>query len=204
MLIQLAVDFPEENYKIIHDLKGFRLEVMPPGVLLYKIVDELSPDGPLHICETGCLRDPTPTAMMTDGWSSLFFAKYVHEHAGSKFTVIELDRTNLAYCWIFLGRFGHTDPEKLKLTNGESVATIEKMTEHPDVFYLDSCNGLDHGLAEFKAALAHNPKLIIMDDFTSKVASAYEYAREQHIPTCTMGRYTVFLTSDRAVELFHE
>lgn len=201
MLIQVAVEVPEEDIKrVVTELTPFQLQLTPPGILLHKLAEEVSDGGPLHICETGCLRDQNPTAMMTDGWSTIYFARYVKDHAGSKLTTIELDRTNLGYCLLTLGRYGYTDG--VSLVHGESIATITDMKEHPDMFYLDACDGVEHGLAEFKAALAHNPKLIIMDDYVSKVASAAEFAKDQNIPIVQMGRYTAFLTSEIAVKKF--
>jgi hypothetical protein len=201
MLIQLAVEVTEEAIqKVVNDLTTFQLQLTPPGILLHKLAEEVSDGGPLHICETGCLRDQNPTAMMTDGWSSIYFARYVKDHPGSKLTTIELDRTNLGYCLLTLGRYGYT--ENVNLVHGESVATITDMKEHPDLFYLDSCDGLEHGLAELKAALAHNPKLIVMDDYISKVSMAAEFAAKENIPMVQMGRYSTFLTSPEAIKKF--
>lgn len=202
MLLHLGVEIPEDEVKrLVEKLEPFNLSFTPPAILLYKLLDQISEGEPLFIFETGCTRDQNPTALMSDGWSSVYFAKWTYEHEGSRFMTVDLNRTNLGFCWMILDRFGYTDTAKVNLTNGESVATIIKLAEHPDVFYLDSCDGLEHGLAEFKAAVAHSPKLIIMDDFESKVASAAEYARVENIPFIQMGRYTVFKISEAAKRL---
>ena len=201
MLLHISVDFPETELKILHTLEPFSIKIAPPGILLYKLVEEVAQFKPVHICETGCLRDPSPTGMMTDGWSSFYFSKFAHEHQGSKLTTIELDGTNLAYCQLFLSRFGYINHNQF--IQGDSVKVISELTEHPDVFYLDSCNGLEHGLAEFQAALGHKPKLIIMDDFSSKAASAAEYANQQSIPFQQMGRFSVFYTSPESQKIFN-
>jgi hypothetical protein len=202
MLLNLGVEIPEDEVKnLVEKLEPFTLSFTPPGILLYKLVDQIAEGKPLYICETGCTRDQNPTALMSDGWSSVYFSKWVYEHDGSRLMSIDLNRTNLGFCWMILDRFGYNDTAKVNLTNGESVLTITNLAEHPDVFYLDSCDGLEHGLAEFKAAMVHQPKLIIMDDFISKAASAAEYANQQNIPFIQMGRYTVFKTSHSAERL---
>lgn len=202
MLFQIAAEVTEHKIaEIVQTLSPFQVTLIPPGILLHKLAEEISGGGPLHICETGCLRDQNPTALMTDGWSSIYFAKYAKDHPGSKFTVIEFDKTNLGYCFLTLDRYGY-GKEYVNLVHGESVAKITDMEDHPDFFYLDSCDGVEHGLAEFKAAMKHKPKLIVMDDYTSKVAMAAEYAAQQNIPYVQMGRYTTFLVSPEAIKSF--
>lgn len=190
MIMNIGIEVTEENLtEILNGLNSFIFTITPPGITLYRLIDSVSAGRPLNIVETGCVRDVNPTSLITDGWSSFYLAKWAATHGG-KFTTIELDATNLAHGKIFLERFKLSD--NVQFVNGESVEEISKLKEKVDVFYLDSCDGVEHGLAEFKAALAHDPILIIMDDFISKAAKAVEYAAENKIPFKQIDRYSVF------------
>jgi len=190
MIMNIGIEVTEENLAtILNGLNSFIFTITPPGITLYKLLDAVYKNQPLHIVETGCVRDVNPTSLITDGWSSFYLAKWVANHSG-KFTTIELDATNLAHGKLFLERFGLA--KDVQFINGESVEEISKLTDKVDVFYLDSCDGVEHGLAEFQAALKHDPVLIIMDDFISKAAKAVEFANQQGIPFKQIDRYSVF------------
>jgi hypothetical protein len=178
---------------MVNSLAPLGFSVTPPGIHLYGMLDFASEGKPLHIVETGIARDPNLTALMSDGWSSFYFAKWVAEHPGSTFTTIELNKANLEYGKIFLERFDLADG--VNFVNGESVEEIGKLQEPVDVFYLDSCDGVDHGLSEFQASLAHKPKIIIMDDFVSKAAKAVSFAQQTGIPYQQVDRYSLFKPS---------
>ena len=184
----------EQLTSVLHSVAPFTITLTPPGITLYQIVSSLSKGAPLHILETGCVRDPTPTGMMTDGWSTFYFSKWVNENPGSKLTSVEINPINIEYGKLFIKRFNFSqNPEYI---TADSVAAIQGMAEHPDVFYLDSCDDLDHGLAEFQAALEHHPRLIIMDDLVSKAAKAVDFAKAQGIRHEFLARYTIFFPTD--------
>jgi hypothetical protein len=192
MLLMSPIEVTEEQLRsVVQSVAPFTITLTPPGIVLHQLVTAVARGGPLYICETGCLRDPTPTGMMADGWSSFYFAKWANDNPGSKLTTIDLNAINLEYCRLYLSGFDFKS-EFHELINKDSVIAIQELKEHPDVFYLDSCDDLDHGLAEFEAALAHNPKLIIMDDLVSKAAKAVEFAKTLGISCQYLGRYTLF------------
>lgn len=190
MYFMFGTDFPEDQLEpMLNSLGPFSITFIPPGITLYQLLDSLN-QPTLNIVETGCTRDTSPTGMMSDGWSSFYFAKWIHEHNGS-LTTIDIDPINLGYCQIFLKRFRLLS-DKVSFIEQDSVQAIKELKQPVDVFYLDSCDGLDHGLAEFQAALVHRPKMIIMDDFTSKAAKAVEFATQEKISFQQIQRYTVF------------
>lgn len=160
----------------------------PPGVVLYQALDAVSQGKPLRIVETGCLRDTNISACFSDGWSTYYFARWVKANPESKLATVELDSANVETCRAFLAE------HKLAVhfVNGDSLAELPKL--EADVYFLDSCDGLEHGLAEFQIALAHRPRLIIMDDLPTKGLRAVEYAKELGIEVAEVSRYTFFNT----------
>ena len=187
----LQVNFPDEAWQPFLDSLGpFNVTLEPPGLHLYRLCDLVSNGGPLRIVETGCLRDTNCSAIMSDGWSTFYFAKWVENHPGSRFDTVELDPKSVDRCGQFITQQGLKNC--VRFWNMDSISFLETWDQPVDIFLLDSCDGLEHGLAEFKAALEYKPKLIIMDDYETKVQLADEYARGLSIPSQQVDRYTVF------------
>jgi Methyltransferase domain len=189
--LNVQIDFPEESWKPFLDSLGpMSVLLAPPGVYLYKICDAVSQGRPLRIVETGCLRNTDPSAIIQDGWSTFYFSKWGKNHPGSSFDSVELDPKSISLCGQFLKQ--HELSEHVRFWNFDSMSLLETWDQPVDVFFLDSCDGLDHGLAEFKAALEFRPCTIIMDDYDTKARLADEYAKSIGIPSQRMDRYTVF------------
>src|SRR5712664_2840307 len=53
----------------------------PPGMVLQGVLDEMYQGKPLLIVETGTMRDDNMLAEFTDGWSTLYIARWVAEHS---------------------------------------------------------------------------------------------------------------------------
>jgi predicted O-methyltransferase YrrM len=196
MIMHLGLEITEpELAKMLGSLSPFSVNVVPPGIALYRILEGLHREkpGPIRIVETGCVRDSNPTSMMSDGWSTFYFAKWVAEHPGSSLATIDIDQINIDHCKLFLKRFGlEKNPTFI---TGDSVETLNSWSHgHIDVLYLDSSDDQNHGLEEFKAGYYRNPKpkVIIMDDFVSKAAKAVEFASRHGIPFGSIERYTFF------------
>ena len=164
--------------------------IAPSGIYLYKLCDAVSQGRPIRILETGCLRNPDPSSLITDGWSTFYFAEWVKAHPGSAFDTVELDPKNVEICRNFLKE--HDLDKYATVWQSDSLEFLNTWEPPVDVFFLDSCDGLEHGLEEFKLALYFRPCTIIMDDYESKVKLADEYARSIGITSQRMDRYTVF------------
>jgi len=191
--LNITISIPDERFlELLNSNQPFSTLLLPPGVNLYQAADLVSQGKPIHIVETGCLRDTHPSAWITDGWSTFYFAKWIKAHPESKFTSIELAPEAIEKCKTFLQSHGLA--EYVQFVNGSSAEEILDLSDTADLFFLDAGDGLEAGLVDFKAALTHNPKLIIMDDFGKKVALAAEYASNKNIPYVRIDRYTVFTT----------
>lgn len=196
-ILNIAVSFPDDQWMpFLNSLGPFQTVLLPPGVYLYRALEELSKSlggKPLTIVETGCWRDASPSSLMSDGWSTYYFARWVKDHSNSRLITLELEKKNLDLCFDLFKQY-ELPRERIFWSIGDSVESIKQLSPYTeiDVFFLDSCDGLEHGLEEFKAALAHKPKLIIMDDFATKAAKAFEYALSLGIKPQTVDRYTFF------------
>jgi len=192
-ILSISISIPDERFLELLDAnQPFSTLLTPSGINLYQAADLVSQGEPIHIVETGCLRDTNPSAWITDGWSTFYFAKWIKAHPESKFTSIELAPEAIEKCKTFLQSHGLA--EYVQFVNGSSAEEILDLSDAADLFFLDAGDGLESGLTDFKAALTHNPKMIIMDDFEKKVALAAEYASNKKIPHVRIDRYTVFTT----------
>jgi hypothetical protein len=189
--LNIQVDFPDDQWQPFLDSLGpMSVLLAPAGIYLYKICDAVSQGQPLRIVEMGCLRNADPSAIIQDGWSTFYFAKWVKDHPGSTFNTVELDPVSVDTCGKFIKQ--QNLDKFVTFWNFDSVSFLETWDQPVDVFFLDSCDGLDHGLEEFKAAIEFRPCTIIMDDYETKVKLADEYARNIGITSQRMDRYTVF------------
>lgn len=187
-VLNISIALPDDYFhNLLHSLAPFDLKMEPPGLNLYRIADQLKPSS---IFATGSIRDTKPSAMMSDGWDTFYLARWVKENPDCNFTTVELDPESVRLCKQFL--YTHGLGRCVRLICGDSLATMRLLTKPVDMFVLDSCDGLEHGLAEFQEALKHNPKIITMDDWDKKVLKAAEYAASVGIPFEQIDRYTVF------------
>lgn len=187
-ILNVSIALPDDYFHgLLHSLASFDLRMEPPGLNLYRIADQVKPSS---IFATGSIRDTNPSAMMSDGWDTFYLAKWVESSPGCNFTTVELDPKSVELCRTFLTH--HGIGQFVYLVCGDSLETMRSLTEPVDMFVLDSCDGLEHGLAEFQEALKHNPKIIVMDDWDKKVLKAAEYAASIGIPFQHVDRYTVF------------
>lgn len=165
---------------------------MKPGEQLVAYAEETKKQlgkGGITIVETGCLRRDTPEGERDDGWSTLHFAKWA-EANGSQFFSVDDNREHIQTAGTVLARYG-IKPEFPMFTYGESVSFLSGFGGSIDLAYLDSCDGWDHGLAEFKAAEAKGAQIIVMDDYVGKVVSAASYAKREGWDVQQEGRFTV-------------
>lgn len=189
--VSVRIEFGEDFDKFLEAKVPLSVTVYPPGYYIYQILETVSKGAPLRIVETGCLRDTDPAACFSDGWSTYYIACWVRDHPGSFFSSVELDQENFFTCAQFLsGKNLFTD--RVTLVSGDSLEFLQD--KEADVYLLDSCDGFEHGLEEFKAAMEHKPKAILMDDLESKGRYAKEYAEKLNIPIQQIDRYTVFYT----------
>ena len=185
------------NFSLGFDQKTFadfvagrgKAQVEPPGLTLYRLLDEIYDGKPLRIVETGCLRNGSADALMSDGWSTYYFAQWVKRHPGSTLTSIEIDPASCRLCEQFLR--SNELGEIVEFLCGDST-TVLLGRDETDFVYLDSCDGLEHGLEEFRTALLLNPKIIVMDDFDTKARMAFDWAAANKIPVERNNRYTIF------------
>lgn len=187
--LSVSTEIDEKIFKeYIETLQPFVFSAEPSGMHLYRLLHSVFQGKPISIVETGCLRDTEPSAAFSDGWSTLYLAKYAHE-SKSSFISIEMEAANIEKCGTFLKDFGLF--RDVLFTCEQSPEALEE--DFPADFYLlDSCDGLEHGLAEFVAALKHKPKIIVMDDLDTKARKAVEFADEVGIQHQQIDRYTVF------------
>lgn len=190
--VSFLVDVGNNPTEIIESMASLSFTVPPPGVVLYQIVETISQGLPLKIIETGCLRDTQIKSWFDDGWSTYYFARWVKDHPGSDLTTIELNPDNIKTCKNFLAEKNLS--EYVSFHVADSLDALLQDWGRVDIFFLDSCDGLEHGLKEFKAALTHKPQLIIMDDLLTKGQLAVEYAEEIGIRSFPENRYTLFYT----------
>ncbi len=166
-----------EFHKSLEGMEPLAFSVLPGGYYLYKLLQSLYSGQPLRIVETGCLRDTRPSAAFSDGWSTYYLARFAKE-TGSLFTSIELFKAGIETCWNFLFTYGLDRQVNFVCEDSIHVLNNFPNLAPADFYLLDSCDGLEHGLAEFKAASAHKPKMIVMDDIATKAAMAIQYAKD--------------------------
>jgi len=162
---------------------------MKAGEQLTKYVDEIYSGEPLILVETGCLRRDGPEHEAADGWSTLYLAKWVEAHPDCKFFSADSNGDHIQVAVNKLQSEGIKMPFPMFYL-GESVGFLVCI-EHIDFAYLDSCDGWEHGLAEFKAAESKGARLIVMDDYISKAVTAAGYAVSAGWDVKQEGRFTV-------------
>ena len=163
-------------------------QIAPPGTLFDKFLDSIYEGKPLKIIETGCMRDLALSAEWGDGWSTVYIARWVKQHPESDFHTVDLSANSIELAHAALEAEGlarfctfHLQ-DSLKFLSGVSFA---------DFCFLDSCDGLQHGLDEFRLAVSTGARLIVMDDFSTKAAWAVKSAKELGWGVQFADRYSV-------------
>lgn len=149
--------------------------LIQPGIVFAGLLDSVYEGRPIRIVETGCMRDLSTTSETSDGWSTLYIARWVKEHPDCIFDSVDLN--------IGAIELAHTALEAeglAKYCNFHLQDSIKYLSSQTwiDIAYLDSCDGLEHGLAEFRLAASTGASLIILDDFSTKAATAVAEARK--------------------------
>jgi hypothetical protein len=190
-ILNISINITEDQFRqALLGMSEFGVTLEMPGNHLYRIATQLAKGKPLNIFSTGCIRDIRPSASISDGWDTIFLAKWVNDHPGSRLDVAEIDGESISQCLALLNvhELGHVP----KMWRGDSIEIIRQWESPVDLFVLDSADGLDHGLEEFRAAEKHNPQIIVMDDWETKAMKAAEYANEKGIFFHRVDRYTIF------------
>ena len=195
--IRIAMDLQIQEEVLLNHLEHMvpitgSMSFESAGIRLYELLKSIYQGAPLKIVETGCLRDTEPSAIFSDGWSTYWIAKFAKE-TFSSFTSVECDADSIKKCQGMLEKFNLSS--SVKFTCGLSPELLSSMGD-VDFFFLDTCDGLEHGLEEFKATLSHHPKLVVMDDFSAKAKLAVKYATSEGIAVSQLQRYSVFMFKD--------
>ena len=191
--LRIAVDLqiPEEALlKHLEHMSPVRgnMSLESAGIRLYELLNSIYSGTPLKIVETGCLRDTEPSAIFSDGWSTYWIAKFA-KNTSSSFTSVECDADSIKKCQDMLEKFNLSS--SVNFICGMSPELLSSIGD-VDFFFLDTCDGLTHGLSEFLETLVHHPKMVVMDDYETKAKWAVEYAETNGISVSQLQRYSVF------------
>ena len=159
----------------------------PPGVLFEQFLNSVYEGKPIKIVETGCMRDLALGAEYGDGWSTLYIARWVKQHPDCEFHTVDLNENSLDMAKMALEAEGLS-----QYCHFHQMDSMEFLgMNYYDFAFLDSCDGLPHGLGEFWAAQSGGAKLIVMDDFETKAKMAVRDAVAQGWKYEQTGRYSV-------------
>jgi predicted O-methyltransferase YrrM len=119
--------------------------------------------GPLHILETGTIRNSDEEYRTGDGWSTLAFAEDIAVHGGT-LTSVDLDTTHAEKVLEDQGQM-----EQVNLLTGYSIDVLGRMLakkQRYDVIFLDSDNDSQLILHELMLArlMARRGALLMLDD----------------------------------------
>jgi len=134
------------------------------------------------------MRDLALSAEYGDGWSTVYIARWVKAHPESDFHTVDLSSNSI--------ELAHAALEAENLSKyctfhlQDSIKFLSNLT-WCDFAFLDSCDGLQHGLDEFRLAVSAGAKLIVMDDFSTKAAWAVKSAKELGWDVSFADRYSV-------------
>lgn len=157
------------------------------GRELTELLDDFHKVHPTFtIVETGCARSKHPGAEESDGWSTLFIAKWLQDNIVVPFYSIEIDPNNID-CAIQMLK---DDSVVVQFLLGDSVFCLSGLS-HFDFAFLDTLDDLDHGLEEFKMCELRGASLVVMDDYETKARKACEYASTSGWKVKRTGRLTI-------------
>jgi glycosyltransferase involved in cell wall biosynthesis len=135
--------------------------------------------GPACIVETGTLRDASPRARTSDGWSTVAWGWYAAQTGGKAYTV-DLDPQNMEVCRRVTAAYA----SGLEYVVADSLRFLREWDRQPrgeiHMLYLDSLDYFEHQReeseahhrAEAAAALPHlAPRCLVLFDDTSVAAA---------------------------------
>ena len=161
---------------------------MPPGQHFETFLNSIYENKPLKLVETGCTRDLALSAEWGDGWSTQSIARWVEAHPECDFHSVDLSANSIDLAHAALEAEGLAKFCTFHLQ--DSIKFLSDLT-WCDFAFLDSSDGLQHGLDEFRLAVSAGAKLIIMDDYSSKAAWAVKLAKELGWDVSFVDRYSV-------------
>jgi predicted O-methyltransferase YrrM len=161
---------------------------LAPGKLFEIFLNSVYEQKPLKIIETGCIRDLSISAECRDGWSTLHIARWVSAHPGSEFHTVDLSLNSIELAHSLLEAEGLAQHCAFHLQ--DSLKFLSQVT-WADFCFLDSCDGLQHGLDEFRLAASTGARLIVMDDFQTKAFQAVKEAKNLGWDVSFQDRYSV-------------
>lgn len=159
-----------------------------PGTLFDGFLGSIYEGRPIRIVETGCMRDLSTMAERGDGWSTLYIARWVKEHPKCTFDSVDLNANAIEIAHMALEAEGLAKYCTFHLQDSLKYLAAQSWI---DFAFLDSCDGLQHGVDEFRLTVSAGAKLIIMDDFATKGAWAVKEAKELGWDVSAMDRYSV-------------
>lgn len=160
----------------------------PPGMLFHKFLDSIYKGKPLKIVETGCMRDLALDSEWTDGWSTLRIAQWVSKHPDCDFHSVDLSVNSIDIAHAALEAEGVAKFCAFHLQ--DSIKFLNSQT-WIDFAFLDSCDGLEHGIQEWRLAASAGAKMIVMDDFQTKSILAVREAQKLGWSYEQVDRYSV-------------
>ena len=133
------------------------------------------------------MRDLGVTSEFSDGWSTLYISRWVREHGGD-FHSVDLNIGAIELAHQALEAEGLAAYCTFHCQDSLKFLAIQTWI---DFAFLDSCDGLEHGLREWELAASAGAELIVMDDFSTKAAKAWDKAKELKWDCKAVDRYVV-------------
>ena len=161
-----------------------------PGTVFEKLLNIVYSGSPIRVIETGTMRDLSVLSEYGDGWSTLYIARWMKAHPDCRFDSVDLDPNASELAQAALEVEGLRQYCIFHIQ--DSLRYLAAQTQ-ADFCFLDSCDGLEHGLAEFKEADRLGAKLIVMDDYDAKAKLAVECANNLGWKSgcCSNHRYSI-------------
>lgn len=164
------------------------MQLAPPGTLFEKFLDSIYEGRPIKCIETGSMRDLAVVSEYGDGWSTLYISRWIKNHPGCTFDSVDLNINAIELAHSALEAEGLAP--YCTFHRQDSLKFLAGLT-WVDFAFLDSCDGLEHGVQEFRLADSAGARLIVMDDFSTKAAHAVKLAKELGWDVSFADRYSV-------------
>lgn len=134
------------------------------------------------------MRDLGTLSEWSDGWSTLYISRWVAKHSECEFHTVDLDSNAVELAHMAL------DAENLaKYCTFHIQDSLRFLSTQTwiDFAFLDSCDGLQHGLEEFRLAMSAGARLIVMDDYQTKSIWAVKEAKRLGWEFTQEDRYSI-------------
>lgn len=161
---------------------------LPPSTLFAGFLDSVYTGRPIRIVETGCMRDLSTLSEHSDGWSTLWISRWVRDHEDSVFDSVDISINAIELAHSALEVEGLAKYCAFHLQDSLRYLAAQSWI---DVAVLDSCDGLEHGLQEFRLAMSAGASLAIGDDYETKMAWACKEAKQLGWNVTHEGRYSL-------------